>query len=223
MNRPDYFYYSDASQSLNDPREIEQELADLGVKIVSRDEAFRIRFYTLFDSLRTTHQEYSDYECLPRSDLYSVPIPFDVGELNEHCVDGKTLETIVEDHINQSFSEIKFLFSGNPDHLINLEFKTFRFGIVDLLNFGRPNHTFVLFDEGLDRAMLFNFDLCITIFTRAEGRKANQLGGYPDEFWISYFNDNFVNGSTGTQHHLDVINCNYVPRLPGVKTFFFAS
>tara|TARA_R110000751_G_scaffold191217_2_gene296886 strand:+ start:352 stop:528 length:177 start_codon:yes stop_codon:yes gene_type:complete len=49
----------------------------------------------------------------------------------------------------------------------------------------------------------------------------NLFDKHRDEIWIKYFNEKFVKGSTGVQHHLDIINQNYVPRLKGIKHFSF--
>ena len=81
------------------------------------------------------------------------------------------------------------------------------------------DYPFILFDSDLDKCINFHFDLCITIYTRKASLESLLLSGIPDKVWVSYFNENFVEGSTHTQSHMNVMNEIYVPRLPGVQKF----
>jgi len=218
------FYNEGATNSLAKygNKEEKRDLNQLGVTILGLDEANAFWFDSFFDSLRTSHsQNYASYECLPKSKFCSVPIPYDITELDDYDIEGKAIELILEDHVNNCFSELKYLFCGHPNDPIALRFKKFDMNIIYTLTCGRANYCFVLFDASLEKAFLFHFDLCITVFTRKDAAKDEQLGEISDAIWIKYFNDKFVKGSTGVQHHLDIINQNYVPRLKGIKHFSF--
>ncbi|MEX3010525.1 hypothetical protein [Hoeflea sp. TYP-13] len=204
-------------------RDDRDKLEALGGRFLTVSEANEIHHQLFFDSLISSQEsEHSNFECLPRfdADFVNNPIPFDVANHEDHSVGGKSLEAIVKKHVKNNFAKTKYLFSGDPRHCFALQFEEFTHDILWVIYGSNLNTPFILFDKMFDKCFNFHFDLNISIYSRKCSLSEMLLGGKDDAFWTKYFNKHFVEGVvTGNDHHLNVINNNYVPRLPGVQRF----
>ncbi len=229
------FYFDNIQWYLKSPEAAEdrKKLLELGCKLLNLDQANKIKHQCFFDALCTRQsQPWPMYEALPEYDsgeFIHIAIPYDTDEhlryseeRSEYTIDDNTISEIIEKHIDENFMEKKYLFSANPRFCLAMQFEKFTYDILMEIYSQNLNTPFVLFDEAMDKCFLFHFDLCITIYSRKNSLKNSLLAGKPDEFWIHYFNENFIKGIVqGNEHHLNVINTNYVPRLPGISKFFF--
>lgn len=213
-------------------REERERLTAIGCEFLSVDAANKISHQRFFDLLRTRQVlDWPLYETLPVFEDGSyehVPIPFHIDVHDEQQFGNRTIAKIVEDHVNSKFDETKYLFSGDPRNCLALRFEKFSYEILYLVSRGHLNNPFVLFDSRFDKCFLIHFDLCVTVFSRKNIDKKHWLGGIEDRAWISYFNRNFVSGvkdngfhidEAGISFHINLVNTNYVPRLPGVNSF----
>ena len=202
-------------------QETRENLARLGAKLLTVEEANGIFFQRFFDSLCTGQStDWPMYDCLPESDYIHIPIPYELDEHDERKIGGEFVENLIETHVKEHFSKQKYLFSGDQRECLALQFDSFSYDILHEIFSGHMTTPFVLFDENLDQCVLFHFDLCITVYSRTHKMKNLKFGGKPDSFWIDFFNENFVRGiPREIQKQIFLVNRDYVPRLPGVQKF----
>jgi len=197
-------------------------LVRMGCQLLSVEEANELRHGQLFDTLVSSQgNKWSLCEALPLmpcGEWIHLPFPYDAVEHEDHKIEDIPISKILSHQVNKEFSKNKFIFSASPNNPIALRFERFSYDIFEELHSENLVTPFVLFDVNFDRCLLVNFDLCISILSFRIG-VFDTVSGIGFEKIFEYFNDHFIDGTEGGQHHLDVINANYVPRLDGVKKF----
>ena len=195
-------------------------LVNMGCEVMSAEEANELRHGQLFDTLLSSQgNKWSLCEALPLipcGEWIHLPFPYDAVEHEDHQIENIPISEMISHQVNANFSKNKFIFSANPSNPIALRFVRFSYEIFEELHSENLVTPFVLFDVNFDRCLLINFDLCISILSFRVG-VFDTVSGIGFEKILEYFNNHFIDGAEGGQHHLDVVNANYVPRIEGVK------
>lgn len=199
-------------------------------RYLSINEANKLNVLSFFN-LKTEFRRFSGNEngylislAFPNTDLNNaIPIPFEIAEHENRIVADKSIQEIIEIHVERHFSGKKFLFSTNPRDCLCLEFN--KFSYEDYLYVFEGTHLttpFCLFDETVENCIYFDFDLSLTVFLRKKELPNIELGGLPKSFWFNLFEQNFTDAVIkGNQSHLDYVNKNIVPLFPKLKPISF--
>ncbi len=169
------------------------------------------------DDLCDTVKNGRNYLALPKSDKLNIPIPYGPVHHDEYILDNTTIEKLVELHVSQFFLERKFLVSGRPDNFFAIEFSDFKYDILREVQYGNLTTPMILFDSSKLRCIFFEYDLEINTYSRDVSLSGEKLGGLPDDYWVRYFNENFLSSISYNKHHIGLINDYYRPVIRGLK------
>lgn len=202
-----------------------KELSYLGCKFLELDEANNIGHGKLFDTLSTSQEKLwtmkTALPLAPNKERINIPFPYDAIEHEDHKIGKNSISSIVENYINENFSEEKFLFSTIEENFIAISFSKFSYDILECIYSGNLTTPFVIFDENVNDCFIVDFELCINIMS-LNNFASNEFAEIEFSDILEYFRENFIECVThGNQHHLNMINVNFVPRIEGLSNFTF--
>ena len=193
--------------------EAEDFFASEGITLVPFEEANAVVPTELFNSVKLGR----NFLAIPVPQRVNVPIPYEPGAHCEYKIDGVRLSSIIEEYINSRLSDEKYIFSLSTDAYFAIKFKKFSYEILYNIYHGHLNTPMMLCDNCHEFSIIFEFDLEINTISRPLTHTSDLIGGRPDEYWISYFNDNFLESISYSEMHINIINDLYGSVIKGVN------
>ncbi|TPK69288.1 hypothetical protein FJ546_01395 [Mesorhizobium sp. B2-4-19] len=193
--------------------EAEGFFAKNNVLLLDVDSANRIVPVDLFENVSVD----GGVLCLPKRTMVNTPIPYDPLDHEEYKINSIPISIIVENYVNENFSERKYILSGRPDVFLALELSIFSYEILALIQSGHLTTPILLFDDSKKEVIFFEYDLEINTISRQRLYDSKLIGGKSGEFWVDYFNVNFLKSISYNQNHIDIINKYYGPLIDGLR------